>query len=264
MSVIFVGAVYLRRGFSILAIFVLFEYTAHPQHKLIRCDQTSKPNALFTCESCKNKCNGMFYSCNSCSFYIDLVCAALPNKIKHDSHKHCLKLDDKHNPCDGCGETFFSGNFRCETCDYQIHIGCSRKPGRIKHRWDEHQLCLMYPPVKGHPHEFNCERCSVDINPNHWFYHCRECDTSFHNGCLDQVAFTNIKFGAIVKDDDLHQHSLKISPIGPKFKCGSCGIYNEDYRQPYLTLPILTCVSCKFAVCKDCCFLKSHTNVANL
>ncbi|KAK1386189.1 hypothetical protein POM88_023924 [Heracleum sosnowskyi] len=242
------------------------QHESHPQHELIRCDQPVKPNAFFTCAFCQNICNGIFYSCKSCSFYIDLVCAALPSKIKHDTHKHNLKLDDLYgyNHCDGCRWRSFCRTLRCEICNYQIHIGCARKPGRIKHRWDEHQLCLMYPPVKGHPHDFNCEQCSVDINPNHWFYHCRKCDTSFHAECLDQVRFANIKCGAIVKDDDLHQHSLKISPPGPKFKCGSCGFYKKDYRRPYFTRPILTCVSCKFSVCYDCTYHNGHKNKIKL
>ncbi|KAK1377859.1 hypothetical protein POM88_024603 [Heracleum sosnowskyi] len=206
------------------------QHASHPQHKLIRCDRMSKPNAFFICGYCENLSSGMFYRCDSCEIYIDLVCAAMPSEIKHDAHKHKLLYH------------IYSKEYRCAECSWnnQIDVDCARKPGRIKHRWDEHQLCLMYPPVKGHPHDFNCERCSEDINPNRWFYHCHKCDTSFHDECLDQVGYKNIKFGAIVKDDDLHQHSLKISPPVSKFKCGSCGIYNDDYRWTYFTQSIHT------------------------
>ncbi|KAK1381286.1 Phorbol-ester/DAG-type domain-containing protein [Heracleum sosnowskyi] len=230
------------------------QHASHPQHKLIRCDRMSKPNAFFTCGFCYHLSSGMFYRCDSCKLYIDLVCAAMPSEIKHAAHKHKLIHDNlKGYRCAGCGWNF-GNSFRCDICNYKIDVRCARKPGRNKHRWDEHQLCMMYPPVKGHPHDFNCERCSSDIDPNSWFYHCRECDTSFHDECLDQVRFRNIKCGAIVKDDDLHQHSLKISPPVSKFKCGSCGIYNDDYRRTFYdsTRPILTCVSCKFSVCYRC------------
>lgn len=229
------------------------QHKSHPQHKLIRCDQYWKPNVYFRCEFCKHMCNGMFYRCDSCKIYVDLVCTAMPTEIKHEAHKHKLEFGVEDTfPCDGSHSSSSNSNFRCKICNYNIDPSCVRKPGRIMHRWDEHQLCLMYPPVKGHPHDFNCELCSGNINPNKWFYHCRKCDTSFHTACLDQYYFSNIKFGAIVKDDELHQHILKISPYRPSFKCGRCGIYKVDPRWPYSRWPILTCVSCKFSVCSYC------------
>ncbi|XP_074341265.1 uncharacterized protein LOC141678779 isoform X2 [Apium graveolens] len=225
-----------------------FQHASHPQHKLVRCDDIRKPNIFFNCEFCDNTCNGMFYRCDSCKIYIDLVCTAMPTQIKHDAHKHKLEYSEHKFPyCDGC-EWYSTGAFRCKICDYKIDARCVRKPGRIMHRWDEHQLCLMYPRVKGHPHDFNCEFCSKDINPNKWFYHCRKCDTSFHADCLDQCRFPNIKFGAIVQYPDLHQHSLKISVVERIYTCGICGVY----RNPRLRGPILACVSCKFSVCNYC------------
>ncbi|KAK1381284.1 hypothetical protein POM88_028028 [Heracleum sosnowskyi] len=218
------------------------QHASHPQHKLIRCDRMSKPNAFFTCGFCYHLSSGMFYRCDSCKLYIDLVCAAMPSEIKHAAHKHKLIHDNlKGYRCAGCGWNF-GNSFRCDICNYKIDVRCARKPGRIKHRWDEHQLCMMYPPVKGHPHDFNCERCSEDIDPNSWFYHCRECDTSFHDGCLDQVRFTNIKCGSIVKDDDLHQHSLKISlPVSK-----ACGTDEGSKDFSYL------CKTCLFFIHNRC------------
>ncbi|KAL8102715.1 hypothetical protein AgCh_027298 [Apium graveolens] len=225
-----------------------FQHASHPQHKLVRCDEIKKPNVFFSCGFCNNICNGMFYRCDSCEIYIDLVCTAMPTQIKHDAHKHKLEYSEyTFLYCTGC-EWICTRSFRCKICDYKIDARCVRKPGRIMHRWDEHQLCLMYPPVKGHPHDFNCEFCSQDINPNIWFYHCRKCDTSFHADCLDQCRFPNIKFGAIVQYPDLHQHSLKISMVERIYTCGRCGVY----RDPWLRGPILACVSCKFSVCDFC------------
>ncbi|WOH11346.1 hypothetical protein DCAR_0830828 [Daucus carota subsp. sativus] len=119
-----------------------------------------------------------------------------------------------------CVDAVLLGTTRISS--YQIHIGCARKRGRIMHILDEHQLYLMFPPVKGHPHDFSCERYSEDINPIIWIYLCHKCDTSFHADSLNQGRWSNIKFGAIVKDDTLH-HGLKITPAEPEFKCGSCG-----------------------------------------
>ncbi|KAK1401243.1 hypothetical protein POM88_000848 [Heracleum sosnowskyi] len=189
----------------------------------------------------------------------------LPSKIKHDSHKHTLHLQStKHQrrKCRGCKNDVVGIYFGCttSTCDYYIHVMCARKARTTKHKWDEHQLSLMYRPVKGHPQDFDCELCSEDIDPNYWFYHCRICDTSFHTPCVDQNYSTNIKYGGIVKDESLHEHSLQIIGTKQEFKCGKCGRaqffrtnFGTDEKQlNFLMKPFLKCVSCKFFVCMEC------------
>lgn len=168
------------------------EHPSHPTHSLIKCQ---KIGDSIKCNICSNESNGIFYQCerSSCSFFIDIICASLPRKIKHESHKHFLTqqiMDDSKDGdciCNGCNLGPTSGGFFCcDICRFQLHVGCAISPGTVKHRWDEHQLHLTYPPVKQHPHEFDCEFCSKDINPNYWFYHCRDCDMSLHTHCIKQ------------------------------------------------------------------------------
>lgn len=236
-----------------------FQHGSYPENKLIRCFQTSKPLYFYICNLCGIYCNGMLYSDESKPYWVDIVCAALPNKIKHDSHRHTLQLSDSpFQNCKGCTFHIFRSSFGCKFCDYYIHIKCALKPGKIKHRWDEHQLLLMYPPVKGHPHAFNCELCSEDINPNYWFYHCDKCDSSFHTFCADQDHYSNIKYGGIVKYDDLHEHSLELTGTRKNFRCGDCG---TDRILHFKWEPCLQCVSCKFLVCLICIQRLSYRNV---
>ncbi|KAK1393634.1 hypothetical protein POM88_012690 [Heracleum sosnowskyi] len=167
----------------------MMEHPSHPTHTLVKCQ---KIGDFIKCNICSNQSNGIFYQCekSSCSFFIDIMCASLPRQIKHESHKHFLtqQIDNpKVGNCNGCNSGPMSGGFfSCGICQFNLHVGCAISPGTVKHRWDEHQLRLTYPPVKQHPHDFDCEFCSKNINPNFWFYHCRECDLSLHRQCIKQ------------------------------------------------------------------------------
>ncbi|XP_074323792.1 uncharacterized protein LOC141660701 [Apium graveolens] len=230
------------------------QHASHPRYeftRLTRCYETSTPFNFYTCGLCEKFGNGIFYSDESSGYLVDIGCAAIPSEIKHKSHKHTLhQLSGiAYKNCRGCGYHIQGRGFKCKICNYYIHIKCVLKPGTIKHRWDEHQLLLMFPPVKGHPHAFNCELCSNDINPNYWFYHCRKCDTSFHDICIDQDFGLNIKYGGIFKVDNLHKHSLELTGTRQNFICGKCG---ESRDLPYEWQPHLKCGSCKFCVCIMC------------
>ncbi|KAL1802593.1 hypothetical protein ACET3Z_031240 [Daucus carota] len=236
-----------------------FQHASYPENKLTKCYQISKPFQFYLCNLCGIYCNGILYSDKSNPFWVDIVCASLPSKLKHDSHRHTLQLSSSpFQNCKGCAFHIFRSSFGCEFCDYYIHINCALKPGKIKHRWDEHQLVLMYPPVKGHPHAFNCELCSEDINPNFWFYHCDPCDTSFHTFCADKGHYSNIKYGGIVKYDGLHEHGLELTGTRMNFKCGDCG---RDRIVHYKWEPCLKCASCKFLVCMTCIQRRSYGTV---
>ncbi|WOG83448.1 hypothetical protein DCAR_0102623 [Daucus carota subsp. sativus] len=214
--------------------------------KFTRCYETSKPFDFYVCGVCDRFCNGVMYYDETNKYWVDVLCAALPSKIKHDCHKWCYGNIDHHS-------------WACKICDYYIHIKCALKKGTIKHRWDEHHLSLVYPPVKGHPQAFNCELCSVDINPNFWFYYCVNCDTSFHALCVDQDVYSNIKYGGMVKDDNLHQHLIRLNGCRQKFKCAECGeniaeSYIWEWNAPcfFSRKPLIQCASCEFFVCMEC------------
>ncbi|XP_017225904.1 uncharacterized protein LOC108202046 [Daucus carota subsp. sativus] len=243
------------------------ERPSHTDDRLTRLTtsyETSKPFNFYVCGVCDRFCNGVVYYDELNEYWVDVLCVSLPRKIKHDCHKHTLRhlsVSPSFKRCRACEVDIFSHSFACKICDYYIHIKCALKRGTIKHRWDEHHLSLVYPPVKGHPHDFNCELCSIDINPNYWFYHCAKCDTSFHALCVDQDVYSNIKFGGDVKDVNLHQHTVQLHISRRNSKCAECGLNTPDYfeffiNSPYYYVrkPFIQCTSCEFLVCIKCIF----------
>lgn len=125
----------------------------------------------------------------------------------------------------------------------------------MKHRWDSHALTLITPKniIEDHPHDFNCEHCSKDINTtNDWFYHCTLCDLSCHIPCIDKFyKYSNINFSAskINIEQELHQkfheHGLTLVLNKRKRCCGSCPrqVFDE---------PALLCTPCNFIICLSC------------
>lgn len=114
-------------------------------------------------------------------FALILCLLQCPVKIKQYTHRHALHhLNGIRKHYNACGSNPGRSFFECELCDYHIHIRCAWNLGTVMHTWDEHQLHSMHPPVKDHPQDFDFDLCSGDINPNYWFYHCRECDTSLY------------------------------------------------------------------------------------
>lgn len=151
------------------------------------------------------------------------------------------------------GVIIYENSHNCEQCDYHICTTCIMKTRVVNHPWDRHPLGLIYEPsmVMNHEHDFSCEFCSKDINPNYWFYHCSDCDLSFHLfGCLEKSSYrrySNVKFGATdIVLDKLHPHSLTLV-LNKKFRrCKNC-------HQNQLGEPVLECVApCKVIFCRSC------------
>ncbi|KAL1804948.1 hypothetical protein ACET3Z_028016 [Daucus carota] len=207
---------------------------------------------------CKAGCglvgNGIFMTNKTAS--LDICCASLPRMIKHEAHRH--PLSQLKNPddffCKACldqpetnEETIMYG---CERCKFYFHIGCVIRPHLMNHRWDPHPLYLILSPknVADHPHEFECELCSLQINPSSWFYHCNICDLSFHTDCIDPDDWlSNIKFGAndIYSDKHPHPHGLTFIFNKKKRNCNLCG---KDARD----MLALECSPCKYLVHEEC------------
>ena len=206
------------------------------------------------CQGCRLSGNGIFMTNKTAS--LDICCASLPRMIKHEAHRHPLSQlkspDDFF--CKACldepetnEETIMYG---CERCKFYLHIGCVIKPRLMNHRWDPHPLYLILSPknVADHPHEFECELCSTQINPVAWFYHCSVCDLSFDTDCIDPYDWlSNIKFGAtdIYSDKHPHQHGLTYILNKKKRNCNLCG-------QDACDKPALECSPCKYLVHEDC------------
>ncbi|KAL1834810.1 hypothetical protein ACET3Z_004461 [Daucus carota] len=230
-----------------------------PSHRILY-HKHSPPYKLFGCYSCYYLGNGISFRedqpRNSLPYQQHIACSALPKMIKHESHPHPLHFNTYYTlaRCKACGG-FLIPRHGCEGCDFHLCAGCIMKPSRVKHRWDPHPLRLIFDPgmVEDHEHEFQCEYCSQDLDTNLWFYHCDDCDLSFHLRCYDKSCYldlSKVKFGAtnIVKNR-LHHHSLTLV-LNKKFRrCGECDEAN-------IGEPVLECAPCKTIFCKPCSGMK--------
>ncbi|XP_074348476.1 uncharacterized protein LOC141703304 [Apium graveolens] len=144
------------------------------------------------CQGCQMFTDGIFFWNESAC--LDIRCASLPTKIKHEGHRHPLNqlkypID---NCCQACWRHYIDTEiimYGCEKCEFYVHIRCALRPHLVKHRWDPHPLYLILfvQNVADHPHDFDCEFCSELINPICWFYHCNACDLSFHTECINLI-----------------------------------------------------------------------------
>ncbi|XP_074363109.1 uncharacterized protein LOC141703489 [Apium graveolens] len=203
------------------------------------------------CQSCRILGNGIFLSINKTTLF-DIGCASLPRIIKHEGHRHPLN-QLKYPDDDFCKACLFEYALRkekimygCEKCGFYIHVWCALRPHMMKHRWDPHPLYLILfvKNVADHPHDFDCEFCSENIDPTTWFYHCNTCDLSFHIHCIDPYyLFSNMKLGAtnICCDSHPHPHGLTLVLNKKKRRCSTCG---EDATG----VPVLECSPCKYVV----------------
>ncbi|XP_074348467.1 uncharacterized protein LOC141687178 [Apium graveolens] len=209
---------------------------------------------IFRCRGCYIISDGIVMWNEAACF--DIGCASLPRKIKHEGHRHTLNQlecpDDNYCRaciCENVGEKE-AIMYGCEKCGFYLHSQCALRPRLVKHRWDSHPLYLILSPqnVADHPHEYDCEYCSIKIDPSGWFYHCSTCDLSFHINCLDPFVWvSNMKFGAtnIHGDSNSHQHSLTLVPNKKKRRCQICG-------RDAFCLPVLECSPCNYIVHAYC------------
>ncbi|KAL1834811.1 hypothetical protein ACET3Z_004462 [Daucus carota] len=181
----------------------------------------------------------------------------------HGEHPlQLVTVDELHDEkdllliCNGCAKPIRNDGhvfYACVPCKYFLHkfCGCIMKPSRVEHRWDPHPLRLIFDPgmVEDHEHEFQCEYCSQDLDTNLWFYHCDDCDLSFHLRCYDEschLRFSHVKYGAtdIIKDH-LHPHSLTFVLNKKSRRCGKCHDSHDSG-------PVLECAPCKTIFCAYC------------
>lgn len=216
---------------------------------------------LFKCDGCNNLKSGIHIASDDGHYKLDIGCAMLPTKIKHEAHDHpltqaCLGDHYASTSCEACRLSFYGQKeliFKCSDCFFYLHARCALKPHKLQHRWDPHPLTLITPEdiIEDHPHDFNCEHCSDDINTTyHWFYHCSLCDLSYHITCIDKFyRYSNIKFSASVEQDELHQklheHGLTLVLNKRKRYCGSC--FSRIFY-----VPVLECTTCNLIICLSC------------
>ncbi|KZV21204.1 hypothetical protein F511_27610 [Dorcoceras hygrometricum] len=210
--------------------------------------------------SCNKYCNGFGYSYSEYySSVDDIECSSAPTVIKHDSHKgHPLILTDTDLfsswlAC--CGKKCIY-SYLCAICKFKIHIGCALRPKSVTHKFDKHPLFLTFPSSSQGQKDSSdidhlfCEFCEEDIDSKYWFYHCAECDQSFHVDCIpSQGIYSKIKFGGTVK---LHCHDhpltlVRTLTIGSQ-TCGYC----DDIIQGFKDAMALHCEDCDFWIHYKC------------
>ncbi|KAJ0677277.1 putative chromatin regulator PHD family [Helianthus annuus] len=222
----------------------------------------------FKCRVCDKYSNGFAYSCDQCSYKIDVWCAFTRAKTTHKSHpNHLLSRNygfaSEDDYCRMCLSGFTAdGNisFGCDACGFHLHAGCALLlPETIRHRYDKHPLSLAYSPIENHVDDYFCEVCEEELNPNACFYHCHECVQSIHTTCAPLIPqskpFLNgglrVLPGQIktirIYAPECHPHSLSIL-IGTRSdgECTKCGtrFYYDNY--------ILKCSECKFEIHARC------------
>ncbi|XP_073119949.1 uncharacterized protein [Henckelia pumila] len=210
----------------------------------------------FRCKFCHMYCNGFGYSYSErISIVACLECALAPKVIRHDSHRqHPLILIgycpfEASISCCGNEHRFSLYVYNCSVCDYNIDIHCAFLPKTVTHKFDEHPLTLVFASSSQHHSDSTecfCEFCEEDIDPMYWFYHCAECDQSFHVDCIPSLGkFSKIKFGTgTVKHPSHNDHPLslvRMLSIGNQI-CGICHYIIEGFEDGMA----LHCADCDF------------------
>ncbi|CAI9099811.1 OLC1v1036690C1 [Oldenlandia corymbosa var. corymbosa] len=226
---------------------------------------------IFQCHGCQRPCNGLSYkvffhgvpSRYGKELY-DVKCALLPAHIVHDSHpQHRLELSKRrYAPCPCCllaGEDQGEYIYRCLTCSFNLHQKCALYPSTIRHRYDKHPLHLTYKPIQGRRHlsdddEYYCEICELEVNQHGWFYHCVQCDQSFHITCMHSLdSLSNIKFGqSLTLSSHCHPLILERMFVGSR----ACEYCNDSIKEG-MAFECKQCVRYQIHFeCAKSCFLK--------
>ncbi|KAG6392088.1 hypothetical protein SASPL_146297 [Salvia splendens] len=222
-------------------------HRAHGGHRLKlyhKAPNSDSISAGFSCIGCHLWCNGFAYSCESCDFTLDVVCALITPAITHKPHKsnHFLFmsptitfLTDKKCSC--CSSTLTGICYSCSSCtDFNLHVRCALLPRTVRHAFDPHPLLLTTTgprEAKGgcsSQDEFFCEVCEENLEgegPPRWHYSCGECDQWFHYDCIPSVdRLSRIKVG---KDARVDVHGCPVALVRLEDgvcagrRCGACG-----------------------------------------
>ncbi|XP_062079361.1 uncharacterized protein LOC133783738 [Humulus lupulus] len=180
--------------------------------------QISKPRS---CSVCFKKDCRLIFSCREigCTFKIGTECAFLDTIVKCRSHDHLLSFvegaycDDIQ--CDACRKSYKELNnhvtyeihltrsflFRCMECDFNLHFLCGLLPSTIKYKYHIHELTLADSIIEDNCHEYCCDVCEQERNPEFRIYKCTDCQYTAHIHCLIHEIWKVIK-----KKDNIINH----------------------------------------------------------
>ncbi|GKU97513.1 hypothetical protein SLEP1_g10656 [Rubroshorea leprosula] len=151
-------------------------------------------------------------------------CYEIPDTCTVERHEHPLFFDHKYEgTCCGCGFKVMGG-FRCKDkkCKFAINYRCLVLPNKARYKYDDNHSLVLTSRDDHHRSQCYCDICEEDRDPNHWFYHCADCDVSAHPNCV-LWGSPYVKLGKPFRYAGHHQHPVSLVKIdfNPP-KCNSC------------------------------------------
>ncbi|GFP97446.1 hypothetical protein PHJA_001888700 [Phtheirospermum japonicum] len=215
------------------------------------------------CGLCNRPCNGFFYCYDDFMLMLDLECTSAPKTIMHASHgQHVLSKELNRNrtpaqPAVCCSDNTRRGSYRCVSCDFWIHVGCALLPKKASHKFDKHHLELSFYFKNWVERECCfCEFCEEDIDQRYWFYHCADCDQSFHIKCIPSVGLlSKVKFGGTLHVPCHPRHPVALTRMlmESNQRCGYC----KGIIPGFVDDMAFYCSDCEFWIhfrcARDCC-----------
>ncbi|KAL9285425.1 hypothetical protein AtEden1_Chr4g0274221 [Arabidopsis thaliana] len=122
---------------------------------------------------------------------LDVICCSVLEPFVHPSHPdHPLYYisPEMEEVCNGCN---MSGTrmLRCieDGCGFVLCFKCSTLPQVLKHRVDDYPLSLCYGEKANGI--YWCEICEKKMNPEKWFYTCKDQWASLHTECAETGSY---------------------------------------------------------------------------
>ncbi|XP_062076898.1 uncharacterized protein LOC133781826 [Humulus lupulus] len=177
---------------------------------------------LQSCDLCYKKDCRLVFSCHEigCTFKVCTECAFLDSIIvRCRSHDHLLCLVEgayfDNIKCDACQKSYKELNnhatseihltrsflFRCMECDFNLHFICGPLPSTIKFNYHIHSLTLLDPIYEDNCHEYYCDVCEEERNPDFRVYSCSNCRYEAHIHCLIHQIMKLMKGGNDISND---------------------------------------------------------------
>ncbi|XP_075475544.1 uncharacterized protein LOC142506238 isoform X2 [Primulina tabacum] len=226
------------------------KHISHHDHPLMAmCKEAS-----LVCDACGRKQDGIFFSCQKCSFYIHQDCCSVPTVINIEHiHPHPLFIlyslrSFKFRTtmkCLLCNDevSLTLGAYVCGWCTSVAHIHCAASAV---------ENTVQIPQEDQEENHYLCEFCEEDINTKFWFYYCGKCDNSFHINCIPSTGkFSKIKFGYNIDlPRHVHDHPVTLTrmlTMGNQ-RCGYC----KDMIPGFVDVMAFHCSKCDFWIHFKC------------
>ncbi|XP_047968746.1 uncharacterized protein LOC125212581 isoform X2 [Salvia hispanica] len=228
-------------------------------------------SSIFLCCCCCLPCNAPCYYIpeDDLGLFTDLSCMAVPYIIKHSSHSQHILFRTTSQLIQTSAITCCSRRptvhdiYKCTTCHFYIHIRCALLPKRVHfHKFDQHPLHLITTGTSNSTssdHDI-CEVCEEGIECKYWFYHCAQCDYSFHVNCIPSLGYlSKVKFGG-KSSMPCHSHPLTLTRMLTYGRNERCGYCNQIIRG-LVDQAAFSCSQCDYWIHFSCArdsFTSSH------